>query len=44
MAALRKAIALLAVSSGMMAVKAMREASSMPAWTNSQPAPSPQRQ
>src|SRR4051794_23516469 len=41
MAALRKAIALFALSSGMTMVKAMREASSMQTWTNSQPAPSP---
>src|SRR3954469_24105666 len=38
---LRKAIALFAFSSGMIMVKAMREASSMQTWTNSQPAPSP---
>src|SRR5215204_1880026 len=41
MAALRKATALFAFSSGMIMVKAMREASSMQTWTNSQPAPSP---
>ena len=36
---MRKAIALFAFSSGMIMVKAMREASSMQTWTNSQPAP-----
>lgn len=38
-AALRNAIALMAVSSGNMSVKAMREASLMQTWTYSQPTP-----
>lgn len=39
MAALRKAIALRVFSPGLIWLKAMRDASSMQTWTNSQPAP-----